>query len=325
MRLQFNKLGYEIYEKEQSRRVPAVRAKPGNPGYGFRRARWRDPIDDPQDARLCETLLLGMGVSIERIERIKKRVHDFLIEWDSVRRPSRPAGPGRPRVPKRAVVGGNDLVAGSMAAIDVQASMAHGGMMTAGPYMGSPSWGSGGVGGMNPMLARGGMFYGDRMGREPNGWEAHGDHRVGSDEPAGQRQQDQHPAPGPASIAGTHVDMHACSAMPSAYGYSYHSPVQGHAGYPQPMMGRGGSRLGMSAGTAVPGSVGGGGQDVNGKGRVGPGSEVVGGTDEEYEDMSFQENQYLRRLNKSLIAEREALNFEMEQLDLETEELVVCP
>jgi hypothetical protein len=36
MRLQFNKIGYEIYDKEQSRRVPAVRAKPGNPGYGFR-------------------------------------------------------------------------------------------------------------------------------------------------------------------------------------------------------------------------------------------------------------------------------------------------
>ena len=27
MRLQFNKIGYEIYDKEQSRRVPAVRAK----------------------------------------------------------------------------------------------------------------------------------------------------------------------------------------------------------------------------------------------------------------------------------------------------------
>jgi hypothetical protein len=39
MRLQFNKIGYEMYDKEQSRRVPAVRAKPGNPGYGFRRAR----------------------------------------------------------------------------------------------------------------------------------------------------------------------------------------------------------------------------------------------------------------------------------------------
>ena len=32
MRLHFNKVGYQIYGKEQSRRVPAVRAKPGNPG-----------------------------------------------------------------------------------------------------------------------------------------------------------------------------------------------------------------------------------------------------------------------------------------------------
>ena len=189
MRLQFNKLGYEIYEKEQSRRVPAVRAKPGNPGYGFRRARWRDPINDPQDKRLCEATLLNLGVSMERIERIKKRVHDFLIAWDRVRGPSRPAGPGRPpgqgrlgpRAPKRAVAGGNELVGGSMAAIDVQASMSHGGMMAASPYMGSHSWGTEGVGGMKPMMARGGVFYGDRMGREPNGWgDAHGDLAIGT-------------------------------------------------------------------------------------------------------------------------------------------------
>jgi hypothetical protein len=78
MRLQFNKIGYEIYEKEQSRRVPAVRAsrhlhcrppadqltgrrrvqvraKPGNPGYGFRRAKWRNTMEgeDRQVAHLC--------------------------------------------------------------------------------------------------------------------------------------------------------------------------------------------------------------------------------------------------------------------------------
>ena len=128
MRLQFNKLGYEIYEKEQSRRVPAVRAKPGNPGYGFRRARWRDPIHDPQDARLCEAMLMGIGVSVQRIERVKKRVNDFLVEWDQVRRPSRPAGPGRPRAPKRggsfngAAIADVGLdVAGSMVAIDIEA------------------------------------------------------------------------------------------------------------------------------------------------------------------------------------------------------------
>ena len=71
-------------------------------------------------------------------------------------------------------------------------------------------------------------------------------------------------------------------------------------------------------------SVGGAAAGGRARGEAG-GEGRAGGTDEEYEDMSFQENQYLRRLNKSLIAEREALNFEMEQLDLETEELVVCP
>jgi hypothetical protein len=129
VRLQFNKLGYEMYEKEQSRRVPAVRAKPGNPGYGFRRARWRDPIHDPQDAHLCDTILMNIGVSIERIERVKKRVFEFLLEWDQVRRPSRPAGPGRPRVAKRAhCYDGDSLsslggvragVSSSMVAIDI--------------------------------------------------------------------------------------------------------------------------------------------------------------------------------------------------------------
>ena len=126
MRLQFNKIGYEIYEKEQSRRVPAVRAKPGNPGYGFRRARWRDPLDDLQDARTCEKLLMGIGVSAERIERVKTRVRDFLVEWDSVRRPSRPAGPGRPRAVMRAVsyegdpaVGLGGEMVGSIVSVDV--------------------------------------------------------------------------------------------------------------------------------------------------------------------------------------------------------------
>eukprot|EP00291_Cryptomonas_curvata_P003358 CAMPEP_0172179820 /NCGR_PEP_ID=MMETSP1050-20130122/16843_1 /TAXON_ID=233186 /ORGANISM="Cryptomonas curvata, Strain CCAP979/52" /LENGTH=167 /DNA_ID=CAMNT_0012852771 /DNA_START=210 /DNA_END=710 /DNA_ORIENTATION=- len=95
MRLQFNKIGYEIYDKEQSRRVPAVRAKPGNPGYGFRRARWRD-MSNPEDERACEDVLAEIGVSRERLERIKARVEEFRLEWDTVRRPSRPAGPGRP-------------------------------------------------------------------------------------------------------------------------------------------------------------------------------------------------------------------------------------
>eukprot|EP00288_Rhodomonas_lens_P003349 CAMPEP_0177725088 /NCGR_PEP_ID=MMETSP0484_2-20121128/19062_1 /TAXON_ID=354590 /ORGANISM="Rhodomonas lens, Strain RHODO" /LENGTH=562 /DNA_ID=CAMNT_0019237573 /DNA_START=465 /DNA_END=2153 /DNA_ORIENTATION=+ len=105
MRLQFNKIGYEMYEKEQSRRVPAVRAKPGNPGYGFRRARWRNTIDQGEDRRVCESVLRGLGVSQERIDRIRKRVSDFREEWDTVRRPSRPAGPGRPRGHKRSAAG----------------------------------------------------------------------------------------------------------------------------------------------------------------------------------------------------------------------------
>jgi hypothetical protein len=102
MRLQFNKLGYEMYEKEQSRRVPAVRAKPGNPGYGFRRARWRETAVAGEDRKICEAIFKGLGVSQERIDRIRQRVNDFKVEWDIVRRPSRPAGPGRPRGQKRA-------------------------------------------------------------------------------------------------------------------------------------------------------------------------------------------------------------------------------
>jgi hypothetical protein len=118
MRLQFNKIGYEIYDKEQSRRVPAVRAKPGNPGYGFRyvtnassihqpshkqpdadtglyrRARWRNTLEG-DDKKVCEAVLKSLGVSLERIERVKTRVNDIRLQWEAVRRPSRPAGPGR--------------------------------------------------------------------------------------------------------------------------------------------------------------------------------------------------------------------------------------
>eukprot|EP00285_Hemiselmis_virescens_P000003 CAMPEP_0173378558 /NCGR_PEP_ID=MMETSP1356-20130122/1697_1 /TAXON_ID=77927 ORGANISM="Hemiselmis virescens, Strain PCC157" /NCGR_SAMPLE_ID=MMETSP1356 /ASSEMBLY_ACC=CAM_ASM_000847 /LENGTH=550 /DNA_ID=CAMNT_0014331659 /DNA_START=242 /DNA_END=1894 /DNA_ORIENTATION=- len=103
MRLQFNKIGYEMYDKEQSRRVPAVRAKPGNPGYGFRRARWRETMTPGGDLDVCESVLAQLGVARERLECIKRRVHDFKVEWDLVRRPSRPAGPGRPRGHKRGI------------------------------------------------------------------------------------------------------------------------------------------------------------------------------------------------------------------------------
>jgi len=57
MRLHFNKIGYQIYGKEQSRRVPSHRAKPGNPGYGFRLARWRDTLHNEDDRLHCEGLM----------------------------------------------------------------------------------------------------------------------------------------------------------------------------------------------------------------------------------------------------------------------------
>mmetsp|Transcript_61285 Transcript_61285/g.150808 ORF Transcript_61285/g.150808 Transcript_61285/m.150808 type:complete len:351 (+) Transcript_61285:157-1209(+) len=101
MRLHFNQVGYSFYGKEQSRRVPAVRAKPGNPGYGFRRARWRDTLKDAADMKHCEEVLREGGCEDDKIEAIKARVQELGSKWDSIRRPSRPAGPGRPR---RAVV-----------------------------------------------------------------------------------------------------------------------------------------------------------------------------------------------------------------------------
>jgi hypothetical protein len=99
LRLHFNKIGYHLYSKEQSRRVPAVRAKPGNPGYGFRRARWRSTGEET-DRRHCETVLRSAGCSEERIAAVLKTVQDTCERWDSIRRPSRPAGPGRPRRPE---------------------------------------------------------------------------------------------------------------------------------------------------------------------------------------------------------------------------------
>eukprot|EP00960_Hanusia_phi_P068652 766899-Hanusia_phi.AAC.2 len=96
-RLQFNKLGYEIYVKEQSRRVPAPRAKPGNPGYGFRRARWRNAHDGGEDQGTMQETLQAIGLSKARCDYVRMRVDQFRIAWDQARRPSRPAGPGRPR------------------------------------------------------------------------------------------------------------------------------------------------------------------------------------------------------------------------------------
>eukprot|EP00287_Rhodomonas_sp_CCMP768_P032589 CAMPEP_0202853944 /NCGR_PEP_ID=MMETSP1389-20130828/90744_1 /ASSEMBLY_ACC=CAM_ASM_000865 /TAXON_ID=302021 /ORGANISM="Rhodomonas sp., Strain CCMP768" /LENGTH=409 /DNA_ID=CAMNT_0049532513 /DNA_START=188 /DNA_END=1417 /DNA_ORIENTATION=- len=97
MRLHFNKIGYQIYGKEQSRRVPSLRAKPGNPGYGFRRARWRDAVSDSEDRSHCQTVLRAAGCSEDKIEQVMVSVQECRHMWDAVRRPSRPAGPGRPR------------------------------------------------------------------------------------------------------------------------------------------------------------------------------------------------------------------------------------
>ena len=55
-----------------------------------------------EDRRACETVLRTLGASQERLDRIRQRISDFREEWNNVRRPSRPAGPGRPRGHKRA-------------------------------------------------------------------------------------------------------------------------------------------------------------------------------------------------------------------------------
>lgn len=96
-RLHFNKIGYTIYLKEQSRRVPNNKGKQGRPGYGFRLARWRNTVDDDQDRNHCETMLRSISCDELLIDRIKRVVQDYHNLWEKVRRSSRPAGPGRPR------------------------------------------------------------------------------------------------------------------------------------------------------------------------------------------------------------------------------------
>eukprot|EP00960_Hanusia_phi_P022790 673506-Hanusia_phi.AAC.1 len=97
MRLHFNKIGYQIYGKEQSRRVPSLRAKPGNPGYGFKRARWRDTLHDEEDKVHCDKIMRKLGCDEERILKAQILVQEIRYSWERARRPSRPAGPGRPR------------------------------------------------------------------------------------------------------------------------------------------------------------------------------------------------------------------------------------
>ena len=99
MRLHFNKIGYTIFQKEQSRRVPAAStsAKPGNPGYGFRRACWRDTIHNAEDSLHCDTTLRAIGCDEEQIQRAKVVVQEFRNLWERLRKSERRPGPGRPR------------------------------------------------------------------------------------------------------------------------------------------------------------------------------------------------------------------------------------
>jgi hypothetical protein len=52
------------------------RAKPGNPGYGFRRARWRDTLENEDDRQCCESALKEVGFEEERIMTILQRVQE---------------------------------------------------------------------------------------------------------------------------------------------------------------------------------------------------------------------------------------------------------
>jgi len=325
MRLQFNKLGYEIYEKEQSRRVPAVRAKPGNPGYGFRRARWRDPIQDPQDAHVCEAILMGIGVSIERIERVKKRVQDYLIQWDEVRRPSRPAGPGRPRASKHTGLfdcdptahGGLDM--SSMVAIDIEGQeMAGHGLDASGMLSGVPMQAAGPSGATSIYSARlpHHAVLANRLGRWEDGWEV-ASGRVSAFANPSLRQ--------PSPLSHKHGLALGGQALQLGGGY-YHMDHMDH------MDMQGGHAYMGGASNRSLGFVGGMGETRCGSSR-GLAADFLGDLEEvkvreaSAEDvrlnLMYEDNQYLRHVNKSMIAERERLNIEIEQADLESDQLLV--
>ena len=87
MRMHFNKIGFSIYGKEQSRRVPAQTDSTGSRiGYGFRRARWRDVLNDADDSLCCEALLRTLQCDETRIRHIKAVVDEFRRTWEEVRR-----------------------------------------------------------------------------------------------------------------------------------------------------------------------------------------------------------------------------------------------
>ena len=87
MRMHFNKIGFSIYGKEQSRRVPSQTDSTGSrSGYGFRRARWRDVLNDADDSLCCEALLRTLQCDETRIRHIKAVVDEFRRTWEEVRR-----------------------------------------------------------------------------------------------------------------------------------------------------------------------------------------------------------------------------------------------
>ena len=361
VRLQFNKVGYEIYEKEQSRRVPAVRAKPGNPGYGFRRARWRDPVDDAQDARSCEALLTGIGVTRERIERVKKRVHDFLVEWDNVRRPSRPAGPGRPRAPKRAfsLSYEGDPAAeacadapGNVIAIDIDS--AHSMSMVGGS--GAPSHARGGsrvshsampchaAHGMyslqeqtwgTPAGARGFLpqshmgrdaMPDERMRGEAEAWGLQGCTRVHGG-PRAEADGDTsrpadfgapvHPLQVPTGLHGHALSRHAHALPRNSYPYYMDAACQ-----------RAGMGAGMVGSASAYGRMpAGGSEHVGDRERSMAGAASASGSADGASERQLRlivhDNQHLRHVNKSLIAERQCLQFEIEECDVLCSEMAV--
>ena len=87
MRMHFNKIGFSIYGKEQSRRVPSRTDSTGSrSGYGFRRARGRDVLNDADDSLCCEALLRTLQCDETRIRHIKAVVDEFRRTWEEVRR-----------------------------------------------------------------------------------------------------------------------------------------------------------------------------------------------------------------------------------------------
>ena len=87
MRMHFNKIGFSIYGKEQSRRVPSQTDSTGSrSGYGFRRARGRDVLNDADDSLCCEALLRTLQCDETRIRHIKAVVDEFRRTWEEVRR-----------------------------------------------------------------------------------------------------------------------------------------------------------------------------------------------------------------------------------------------